>query len=307
MHVWSGRLTEFAWWVAVGVCCAWLVGRWILRRIKRRGNRLSEDEPRCARCGYIILPGASSICPECGADVRESGLVTPSTPMPSTSMPWVVLAVLLAWPAARWLAPHIAERQPFGWAYSATRRIQLSGTSATAYVQSWGTGRYWSRTPHLIQARIHNGPIAGAPYLLIKPRRMESHLSDGRTRNWELNYDEQVVTRLASLAGFDPDTPTGRQISGQILREVDAMWAGQLPSRSPEDDDDAEPLRWGNTGVHYRLRYRVEKIVGIVIWAILSAFAMILGAARHRLLRKKAAAAQTAVVDQLHLVPPLRA
>src|SRR5918993_3007036 len=118
MHVWSGRLTEPAWWIAVGVCCAWLLGRWILRRMERRRNRLSEDEPRCARCGYIIFPGASSICPECGADVRESGLLTPTT-LPSLSpTPWVALAALMAWPAAGWLAPHVAERQPFGWEFS---------------------------------------------------------------------------------------------------------------------------------------------------------------------------------------------
>lgn len=41
----------------------------------RATNRQPWTEPRCGRCGYCVWGAPSFVCPECGSDLREVGIV----------------------------------------------------------------------------------------------------------------------------------------------------------------------------------------------------------------------------------------
>lgn len=45
------------------------------RRMRSRG----ATEPSCGQCGYAVRGLTTFTCPECGADLREVGIRTPST------------------------------------------------------------------------------------------------------------------------------------------------------------------------------------------------------------------------------------
>jgi class 3 adenylate cyclase/predicted RNA-binding Zn-ribbon protein involved in translation (DUF1610 family) len=74
--------------VAVGV---WLVRRW-------RSEHRAAD-PTCGHCGYIVTGLTTFVCPECGSDLREVGIVRGSSDRPRRPWPPVAkLALkLLAW------------------------------------------------------------------------------------------------------------------------------------------------------------------------------------------------------------------
>lgn len=41
----------------------------------RRRYRATPADPQCGKCGYIVRGVPSLRCPECGADLREVGIV----------------------------------------------------------------------------------------------------------------------------------------------------------------------------------------------------------------------------------------
>ena len=45
-----------------------------------KGPPHNAREPACARCGYPVNGLPSFTCPECGADLRQVGITTPSRP-----------------------------------------------------------------------------------------------------------------------------------------------------------------------------------------------------------------------------------
>ncbi|HEY7089210.1 MAG TPA: hypothetical protein VH518_14030 [Tepidisphaeraceae bacterium] len=52
----------------------------------RRRMGISVDQPSCAGCGYPVRGLPSFICPECGCDLREVGIVTPSRYIPGLKL-----------------------------------------------------------------------------------------------------------------------------------------------------------------------------------------------------------------------------
>ena len=45
----------------------------------RRRKPKAQDAATCGQCGYVVRGIASMNCPECGADLREVGIVPPGT------------------------------------------------------------------------------------------------------------------------------------------------------------------------------------------------------------------------------------
>jgi hypothetical protein len=74
----------------IGLAALWYR---VLRR--QRG----DDLPACAKCGYATRGLESLHCPECGADLREEGIVTPrQRPMVRPTVFLVLWSVLLIAP-----------------------------------------------------------------------------------------------------------------------------------------------------------------------------------------------------------------
>src|SRR5690349_15105972 len=54
-----------------------MIGNTVWRRLG-----ISITDPCCARCGYNVKGLPSFTCPECGTDLRETGIHTPGQYMP---------------------------------------------------------------------------------------------------------------------------------------------------------------------------------------------------------------------------------
>src|SRR3712207_3940617 len=97
----------------------------LLRRARRRHFEVS-DEPRCGECGYIVHPGASRTCPECGADLAAVGVFTPATAPPPFPLLSVYAASFLLLLAAILFGPRLARLTPLGWEFRAWHVIDTS-------------------------------------------------------------------------------------------------------------------------------------------------------------------------------------
>src|SRR5262245_46761666 len=47
---------------------------------------ISLDQPSCGYCGYPVRGLPSFVCPECGSDLREVGIDTPSRYLPGLKL-----------------------------------------------------------------------------------------------------------------------------------------------------------------------------------------------------------------------------
>jgi hypothetical protein len=56
---------------------------WLIVRL--RGRRVTD--PVCGRCGYAVRGLPTFTCPECGADLREVGILTPRRGGPPSANP----------------------------------------------------------------------------------------------------------------------------------------------------------------------------------------------------------------------------
>jgi hypothetical protein len=65
------------------------------RVFKGRLSRGGSDLPTCARCGYAVRGLMGLDCPECGADLREVGIVTPKQRGAVSPVMFVLLWTLL--------------------------------------------------------------------------------------------------------------------------------------------------------------------------------------------------------------------
>jgi hypothetical protein len=103
--------------VAIGVPVLTLVllARAVWYAVRVRRMQLSDVEPRCGRCGYIIAPLLGGRCPECGGMLRDVGVLTPSArrrPYPLGRLALLGAASLaLAVPLGRLVAPAL----PWSW------------------------------------------------------------------------------------------------------------------------------------------------------------------------------------------------
>ncbi len=71
---------------------------------RKRGPRVSQ--PSCGQCGYAVFGLPTFTCPECGADLREVGIVTPGQSGMSPRMRGLLLVLIwtLALPVAAFVA-----------------------------------------------------------------------------------------------------------------------------------------------------------------------------------------------------------
>ncbi len=61
---------------------------WALTRSKGSGSEF----PTCGQCGYAVRGVGSLNCPECGADLREAGIIKPTK---SSKAVWIVISIAI--------------------------------------------------------------------------------------------------------------------------------------------------------------------------------------------------------------------
>jgi len=111
--------------------CIYLVW-YALQLLRKRISGPDVSEPSCGSCGYPVRGLPSSICPECGRDVNEVGIIEPDVPR----RPGVILPVLV-WTCmlpilALLISNMVFRRLPF--TYEPFELLTLYEPSSKAYL-----------------------------------------------------------------------------------------------------------------------------------------------------------------------------
>lgn len=244
-------------------------------RVYRDARRLSE-EPRCGRCGYIVRPGASVVCSECGSDVREGGIVGPRTLPPGRPLAWYVLVVLLALPVALWLGPRVAPWQPFGWDYETRwlQRIDAARGGRGQFTHSFhafrvyakGSGRFWGRRPALVVPSDgwDSGIREEATFRkLIRASDVTFEEMDPVARRLRRRpFERGLIGEWVARAAPDASVATRDEVVLEMEAAVVAALRGELPPTAAK--------RRSYSSVTYRLRDRVPLAVSGVCYVLLA-------------------------------------
>lgn len=258
---------------AVAACAAvlglrvgitWLKHRW-------RRERL-EVEPLCATCGYIVAHRASPLCPECGRDVREYGLIT-SRARPRIGIgPLYVLFVLLALPLAIWFGFHAARWQPlFGWRYFYSQAVALSRGADGSFgppryaVQSEGRVQLLRPYPEYVLIYC-NTDFSGPPMLAvdIDAKRFSIREPSGRLSPAQPITASEVARFLRSQSPEVPDAQI-MVASERIVSAVSVALTGSFPGRDVWQAD-----AWNGTYVRYSVSDGVVGVATLLAWPLLS-------------------------------------
>lgn len=276
----------------IAACALVLVTRVGLTWLSHHRRRdVLDREPRCASCGYILAVATSPICPECGRDVRQYGLVTARARPRIGLLPLYILLALLALPGAIRCGYLVAHAQPlFGWRYHCEQMVAVGLRRDGSFgppryaVQSEGRGLLGRKHPDYVWAYC-NTDGSGHPMLMADLKTGQFEVVDATGRK----SVAQAVT-AASVADFlrqrHPDvldTPL-TSASEKIVAALRAQMSGNLPSEERMLDDP-----WNGISLHYSVSDGVVLATGFLSWVILGSLliAGASGASRYRLRRRR--------------------
>jgi hypothetical protein len=230
---------------ALVACVLVMTVRLVARRWRRR-KLTADGEARCAGCAYILVSGSSTVCPECGRDVRESGLLTPTAPLPPVGLGpvYLFIALICLLPAAR-IVWALYDWHPFGWTFHASTMIRVQAVErARICVQAEGDGRYFGRrTRHLMIYRNDGGDPAGA-LIWVRPDDLVAITrakSSADTDLAERPLDRAMIVRLIRLSTGGTALPQGAEdpavsrAADDMLAAARKLAAGDLPHGTAVD------------------------------------------------------------------------
>ena len=226
---------ELAYFGAVASCAVVLALRYSIAWIQRNRHRHDHDrEPRCATCGYIVARCESAICPECGRDVCENGLITSRVRSRVGIVPLYVLAVLIACPVAVRVGKFLAHQQPlFGWQYTYEQMVSLSNDRGRLLgpryaVQSGGTGRFFGKHPSYLWVYC-NTDGDGQPMLVVDVHTGQFAVVDSTgQRSGARLIDDAVICEFLRLRSPNGPDVQLRNASERIVSSIRAQMAGKI-------------------------------------------------------------------------------
>jgi hypothetical protein len=110
-----------------------------------RGGAKKIAEPTCGQCGYCVRGIVTLVCPECGSDLREVGIISPyHSPKGTPSIIWIALWTL-AFPVPAFLLSLLlmATVLPYCQTMKMSRDITLQAPYLNTTIQVWGERRLW--------------------------------------------------------------------------------------------------------------------------------------------------------------------
>jgi len=161
---------------------------------RKRGPRVSD--PSCGRCGYAVRGLPTFTCPECGADLREVGIVTPGHSGMSPRMRGVLLVLIwtLALPVAAFVATIVIV----------TAIPQTTTTTAKRILNSPKPNAY--DEIHLTQVRADRGSARMSNILTVTLILAEAGPSPMTVDSMNHGYSYRSKTGSEVRADADPDT-----------------------------------------------------------------------------------------------------
>lgn len=237
-----GEIVALVYWAGIIACIVLIVIQWVNSRRLRWHVANHPDEPQCANCGYVIRTGSSTVCSECGRDVRVSGLITARTSRRPHAGPWFFLAALLGMPIALYVAFSLMWF-PVGWDYHINYHLRPLGADAAdnwrhwIHIQASGTGRYFANRPEYINIHTmivgQNGGGQMDHVVHIRP-------SDVMAQEWnkaEMNvvyvpFSREFVTKWIGTLDFETQSQHPEDAADKLVTMVHAIANGKFPSHN---------------------------------------------------------------------------
>jgi hypothetical protein len=195
--------------ITIGALVLFFLFRLVYRGLGYGGVR----EPSCGSCGYPVRGLGTFACPECGRDLREAGIVTPSLEwkhrpgLMVTALSWAILATALFLPLAALGLLVVPEVGSFS---RNSRLVPASGAYTQLDVtESGGVGR----------------PDAPAERVLL-----ELTTNDGATATMDISRRSLAYTARTSAGSS----------RGKLTESALRDWLRDAGAVAPSPDSDAQ-------------------------------------------------------------------
>ena len=196
----------------LGLVVVFIVGFLVARVLWRRK---AVTQPACGNCGYFVRGIATFICPECGQDLREAGIVTPATHAKGWSADPVLRAALwtLLLPIPATILTVAAYESPL------TPRVQfvtldrtITGETEpfpeTVQLRQHDVKEYWP----LVQRPPASAPLHLTLHISGRMAVLQLHLQSNTCEiygggGWQGlgTFDRSAVVQWLARAGFDAE------------------------------------------------------------------------------------------------------
>lgn len=210
----------FAVLSAIVVLCVSVIWRTI------KAPRRCAPEPACEKCRYPVAGLAALTCPECGTDLRQTGIITRPMEMRRRGS---IVGAIAAWTVVLTLVSYIVGSV-----------VAFSGASYSSTASSTATYTVIPKSGAFKSLEIthdYGGMASSFPFILVQ------QLNDGTSRKLHINlvgsiysvrrsdgseessgaYDEATIPAWLGNSGLPTDSPSATQEGKDIQRMVDAI------------------------------------------------------------------------------------
>ena len=214
---------------------------------RRTGRRQAAVMPLCGKCGYCVRGVPTFTCPECGADLREVGIVGPHGRRRwSTWLPVLVWTVLLPFPATL-LTPMVAKVVPQERRPIVCRDIDCYSTDQPdvllAKIHVCVEGRYWAWPWSAARPQYDNmvvylfEPVWAELRVDLRTATCCRARSNGQGQfKLPRPFDVDVLLAWFAFAGLECDSGLAGQTAIDIFAAIEETprSAGKTMSSSPD-------------------------------------------------------------------------
>lgn len=127
---------EAGFYIAAYCAVVWfleVVGRVIVWIASKKIREPDDENPRCAECGYSIVPCSSPVCPECGSNLFKCGLVMRFVKRPAYPIGRIIVTAGIWFAAVIPVIFHAAAR----WSLISDDNALIHAIPITAIIMLW--------------------------------------------------------------------------------------------------------------------------------------------------------------------------
>ena len=242
---------------------------WLVLALRGRGRRI---DPACGHCGYRTQGLSSFICPECGSDLREVGIVTWQRPYRPMKI-WQALALWLllspfAAGAISWVAVEaVSPESKLDFQTVRLNPDRLVALSVLEFYRDQELRRWpWRSTFAPVNPATFTAAGPGLPCLWITGGSTDPQRDNAGPT------DVDYVVRNIERAGVTADAQSIRKEAERIVAVLnEAVRTGDLPG--------AVTAHYGPGAQAWRAPQPVRQVWGIGVVQAVAALLWVLGAA----------------------------
>jgi hypothetical protein len=227
------------WFIPFIALTVFVIVAFLFVRVLRR--RKAVTQPACGNCGYFVRGITTFTCPECGQDLREAGIVTPSTHAEGWSSDPVLRAALwtLLLPIPATILSVVAYNSPLTprQQYATLQRTITGETEAfrgTVHLQQSDVTGYWPlvQSPPPVKRSLMTLHVNGTVAVLHVHLASNSCELYAPVNAWQVlgAFDRAAVIKWLERAGYDAEADARLIPVAQAI--LDAV--NETPNMNPQ-------------------------------------------------------------------------